>query len=82
MLAIDGARSSERDLRAEGYVPGAPSAVVAAEDAGVCAHQACRRCGRPGLDYRPFVHPRERRRGVGGYRALAVCPECGHAEEF
>lgn len=82
MLTVDAARSSEEDLEAAGYVPGAPSAVVAAEDEGICAHQACRRCGRPGLGYRPFVNPGERRRGVGGYRPLAVCEGCGHCEEF
>ncbi len=77
-----GVRLRERRLEAEGYVPGAPSAVVAAEDAGTCAHQACGRCGRPGLDYRPYVNPQERQGGVGAYRPLAVCESCGHAEEF
>lgn len=66
-------------LRAEGYGPGAPSAVVAAEDEGVLARVVCRECKRRGLAYRPYVKPQS---GLNGYRALAVCRSCGHAEEF
>jgi hypothetical protein len=66
-------------LRAEGYGPGAPSALVAAEDEGVLARIACPECRRLRLAYRPYVKLQS---GVNGYRALAVCQSCGHAEEF
>ena len=66
-------------LRAEGYRPGAPSAVVAAEDEGVLARGVCPECRHPRLAYRPYVKPQS---GLNGYRALGVCGSCGHAEEF
>ena len=69
-------------LRAEGYRPGAPDAEVAAADAGTAAQIACRRCGRLGLMYRPYLHPELRLAGAPVYRALAVCAGCGVAEEF
>ena len=69
-------------LRDDGYRPGVPSAEVAAADAGTCARIACAECRRPGLDYRPYVHPALRGRGPDWYRALAVCEACGRAEEF
>lgn len=72
----------DRRLRAEGYVPGAPDAEVAAADAGTAAQIACRRCGLVGLGYRPYLHPARRFAGAPVYRALAFCPECGAAEEF
>ena len=40
------------------------------------AHEAtCSYCGHQGCGYRGYHRP-------GAYRAFAVCPECGHAEEF
>lgn len=72
-------RQYDRALRAEGYGPGAPSAVVAAEDEGVLARNACPECRRARLAYRPYVKPQY---GVNAYRALAVCRSCGHTEEF
>ena len=70
----------DRRLRSAGYRPGSPSAEVAAADAGVCARIACSDCLRAGLDYRPYVGPRDA--GTVGYRPLAVCSRCGQAEEF
>jgi hypothetical protein len=70
----------DRRLRLAGYRPGSPSAEVAAADAGICARIACPACRQPGLHYHPYVNP-EVRRGRG-YRPLAVCGECGTAEEF
>lgn len=69
----------DRALRAEGYRPGVPSAVVAAEDEGVLARMACPECRRARLAYRPYV---KLQASVNDYRALAVCRSCGHAEEF
>lgn len=69
-------------LRAEGYRPGAPDAEVAAADAGTAAQIACRRCGRLGLGYLPYLHPERRFGAAPAYRALAVCTGCGAAEEF
>ena len=69
----------DRALRAEGYGPGVPSAVIAAEDEGVLARVVCSECRRPRLAYRPYLKPQP---GPNGYRALAVCRSCGHAEEF
>jgi len=69
----------DRALRAEGYGPGAPSALVAAEDEGVLARVVCPECRHPRLAYRPYSKPQP---GPNGYRALAVCRSCGHAEEF
>ena len=72
----------DRRLRLAGYEPGSPSAEVAAADAGICARIACPACRQPGLDYRPYVNPDARAEGRTGYRPLAVCTECGTAEEF
>lgn len=46
-------------------------------DIQVCAESTCEHCGHKGLQVRPFIN-RERK----SYRAFAVCPECGEADEF
>jgi hypothetical protein len=57
-------------------------------DAEVCQEGECYNCGHTGLLYRPFLLRRElrplyeTRRLPDIYRALAVCPECGHTSEF
>ena len=57
----------------DGYRP-APAAYEALDAPGL-ADAACRRCSHEGLDYRGFTRP-------GSYRAFAVCPDCGSAQEF
>jgi len=46
-------------------------------DIDVCRKSTCEHCGHKGLECHPFIN-RERK----SYRAFAVCPECGEAEEF
>jgi hypothetical protein len=68
----------ENELRQQGFEPGTPQCLrrLARDiDARVCENAECDLCGRQGLVYRPF------HRG-DSYRALAVCPDCGHAVEF
>lgn len=51
-------------------------------DIAVAARSRCSYCGHGGCGYRGF-HKLGRSYGiVTSYRAFAVCPECGHAEEF
>lgn len=57
----------------DGYQP-APAAYGALDGPGL-AHATCERCGHEGLTYRGFTRP-------GSYRAFAVCPACGGAQEF
>jgi len=67
-------------LTGAGYRPAELSAHVDAIDRDTAAGAVCARCGRRGLEYRPYL----RRADAGGrsYRALAVCPACGEAVEF
>ncbi len=70
----------DRVLQHAGYVPGPPSAEVAAQDEGVCARMACSVCGSTGVEYHPYV-PRSGS-AAGAYRAFAVCRACRRAAEF
>jgi hypothetical protein len=72
------ARALEAAIRRRGFVPGAPAWVglfSRLAETMVCQRMKCR-CGRRGLDYRPFND------GGDGYRVLAACPDCGLAEEI
>ena len=68
-------RSGELD----GYQARQPQPFAAEIDAEVCRDSTCTHCGTRGLGYRPFIRERDGRRS---YRAFAVCPSCGLAEEF
>ncbi len=57
------------------YQPKPPSPDAALSDGELCRRASCSRCGRQGLIYRPFIRP-------GSYRAFAICPGCGHTDEF
>lgn len=57
------------------YQPKPPTPQAGLLDEGVCQRSRCPHCGHEGLIYRPFVRP-------GSYRAFAVCPACGHTDEF
>lgn len=46
-------------------------------DVEVCAESNCTHCGHHGLECVPFI-----KEAHHSYRAFAVCPECGEAEEF
>jgi hypothetical protein len=61
-----------------GLPPRRPMALVngPAIDREVAATSACEHCGHQGLQYQPYVNDE------GGYSAVAVCPQCGAAEEF
>jgi hypothetical protein len=62
----------------DGYQPGRPTPGIidgASIDAEVCDKATCSNCGHRGMEYYPYVQP-------GSYRAFAVCPNCGEAEEF
>jgi len=65
----------------EGYRPEPPPSASwlggANIDADVCGKVACASCGHQGLNYAPYFRPEPR-----SYRALAVCPRCGHTVEF
>jgi hypothetical protein len=66
------------ELLADGYAPTPPPGLDPAAldvDREACQQATCPACGRVGLDYLPFSKP-------GSYRAFAVCPACGAAEEF
>jgi hypothetical protein len=58
-----------------GYAAGPPGRQAEAIDREVCAEAECSACGQRGLGYHPFTRGRS-------YRAIAVCPACGQAEEF
>jgi hypothetical protein len=74
----------------QGLPPHSPVGLCdgAAIDAQVCADSRCSACGHAGLSYEPFVNvePTERSGLTGrprySYRAFAICPACGLAEEF
>ena len=57
------------------YKPQPPNHRAADIDREVCANSRCRKCGHHGLNYEPWSRP-------GSYIAFAVCPNCGHQEEF
>lgn len=61
--------------RLDGYRARAPSALIAAEDAAICAELACEQCGHQGLHYRPFSRP-------GSYIMVAHCSACDWAVEL
>jgi hypothetical protein len=66
------------ELGADGYVVRrAPDRHVHLLDADVAKKSKCDQCGHRGLDYEPWTRLTGR-----GYRALAICPDCGHAAEF
>lgn len=46
-------------------------------DNEVCAESKCTFCGHLGVECHPFINER-----IHSYRAFAVCPACGEAEEF
>ena len=72
------ARTLEAAILRRGFVPGAPVWVglfSRLAEIEVCRRMKCR-CGRRGLEYRPFND------GGDGYRVLAACPGCGRAEEI
>ena len=62
-------------LLAGGYQERPPDVVAAELDGGAMAEAACMGCGHFGMHYRPFTLK-------SSYRAFAVCPACGAAEEF
>jgi hypothetical protein len=64
-----------RLLPAGGYQQEAPSSQASEIDGGIVEGAACEACGQVGLTYAPFTLR-------GSYRAFAVCPACGAAEEF
>lgn len=67
-----------RLLRDAGGLPGAPTRVGQAAqqiDRQACADSPCEECGHQGLSYQPWDLR-------GAYVAIAICPACGHAEEF
>lgn len=75
-------------MEEEGYTPGGePTGLGAGIDALVCADSTCSACGHQGREYHPFMkrlggRSRYTGRDLISYRAFAVCPECGHTEEF
>jgi DNA-directed RNA polymerase subunit M/transcription elongation factor TFIIS len=54
------------------------SATDAAADTWLASELECPRCGAAGGSYRAL----HRRKPEKGYRAFAVCPCCGHTDEF
>ncbi len=72
------ARALEAAVRRRGFVPGAPVWVglfSQLAETEVCRRMKCR-CGRRGLEYRPYND------GDNGYRVVAACPDCGFGEEI
>ena len=63
----------ERGTPDWGICPGAAARI----DADACKSSRCSKCGHKGLDYDPFVDREDKK-----YVAFAVCPSCGHREEF
>lgn len=63
-----------RQLRLDGYTEGSPSRYAQAIDRQVCRALKCGRCGKRGLDYRPFTRK-------GSYVAVCSC-SCGFGEQF
>lgn len=58
----------------EGYQLGAPSELVAQQDAAESECHPCRECGGQ-VTYLGFHRP-------GSYRAFVLCSHCGHLDEF
>lgn len=46
-------------------------------DIQICAESTCSQCGNKGMECKGFIKPETK-----SYRAFAVCPNCGHVEEF
>jgi hypothetical protein len=72
------ARALEAVIRRRGFVPGAPVWVglySRLAEIQVCRGMKCR-CGRRGLEYRPYND------GGNGYRVVAACLDCGYGEEI
>lgn len=63
------------ELIEEGYRQMPPSQEAADIDGTICAESDCPKCRHHGMNYSPFTTERS-------YRAFAVCPRCGHREEF
>ena len=63
------------ELESQGWTERNPSDIGASIDRGICVESSCDSCGHDGMVYVPMTNG-------SGYRAFAVCPECGHFEEF
>lgn len=64
-------------MRAEGFMPGYPSSAEAQEsDIQACNEGVCPDCDWKGLLYRPYISL------TRAYRPFAICPRCGHVQEF
>jgi hypothetical protein len=71
------ARALDAAIRRRGFVPGAPAWLrlfSRLAEVEFCRRMRCR-CGRRGLDYRPYND------GGNGYRVVAACTACGSGEE-
>ena len=71
------AQALDAAIRRRGFVPGPPAWLrlfVRLAEVEVCRRMRCR-CGRVGLDYRPYHD------GKDGYRVVAACSACGSGEE-
>ena len=66
---------SVKELRMQGYHPGAPSRRAEIDDAPI-AQRPCPKCGTT-MRYRPWFRP-----VPYSYLAIAACDNCGHEEEF
>jgi hypothetical protein len=75
--SVKSARELCKAMALLGYTQDVPAGYqLAVEcDAEIAAHELCPSCERHGLDYLAFF------RGPS-YRGVAVCPDCGHADEF
>lgn len=62
------------DLKTAGYKPVATDSKFAMLDAEIAEEQPCSECGAK-MYYEGYETP-------SSYRAFAVCPKCGHYEEF
>lgn len=62
------------ELQQEGYELRPPDGSTFI-DRNVAYEATCEKCGHHGLAYEGW-------RKDGIYRALAICPECGHVHEF
>ena len=76
-MATTTARTPITSYDLSDYTPGPPrrSGSGVSIDMEIANEATCSYCGHQGCGYRGYHRP-------GIYRAFAVCPECGHAEEF
>ncbi len=75
------------DYDLSGYIAGRPPTNGFIDGPGIdaeCANgSTCEACGHVGMEYRPYTtKPFCGYGDMGGYRAFAVCPDCGNAVEF